>query len=483
MDRQIRHLGLVLMVLFAALFLQLNYVQVVEAHKLANDPRNGRIATRDFSRDRGSIQAADGAVLATSVPVDDAFKRLRQYPEHDLFAQVTGYFSFTYGTDGVERVYNDELTGRSVGIRKLPDVLAERVRTGNLTLTLTKSVQSVAKRSLGNRKGAVVALNPLDGSVLALWSWPSFDPNGFAAHDQNAVRQAWTAANADAAKPLLPRAYRERYFPGSTFKVVTASAVLEKAPDLLTKTYPTLSTLPLPQTAGQKLSNFGGERCGGQLPDLLRVSCNTGFAQVGLDLGATNLAQEATAFGFDARPPLDLPSVASSVFPPASSFAHDQPGLAKSAIGQQDVSATPLQMALVAAAVADGGVVMTPHVLQSIRDSEGTVVKEARPQPWTRALSPDNAAALRDMMIAVVQRGTATRAAIPGVQVAAKTGTAQTGTGLSHAWLVAFAPAAAPKVAVAVIVESQPGGDDNATGGRVAAPIAQAVMKAALGTP
>src|SRR5206468_11893856 len=141
--------------------------------------------------------------------------------------------------------------------------------------------------------------------------------------------------------PMLPRGYRERYPPGSTFKVVTSSAVFQSAPELATKSYPVLSALPLPNTNNQKLSNFGGERCGGLLPDLLRVSCNTGFAQVGLDLGATNLAQEATAFGFDARPPLDLPSVASSVFPPASSFAHDQPGLAKSAIGQQDVSATP----------------------------------------------------------------------------------------------------------------------------------------------
>jgi peptidoglycan glycosyltransferase len=175
--------------------------------------------------------------------------------------------------------------------------------------------------------------------------------------------------------------------------------------------------------------------------------------------------------------------VATSNFPPASAFARDKPALAKSAIGQQDVSAAPLQMALVAAGVANGGVVMKPHVMKEVRDNEGAVVRAWQPQPWRRAMSPGNAAELRDMMVGVVNGGTATRAAVPGVQVAAKTGTAQTTGDNSHAWLVAFAPAEAPRVAVAVIVESQPGLGDTVTGGRIAAPIAQAVLRAALGSP
>lgn len=484
MDRQIRILGIVLMGLFGALFVQLNNVQVVQAHKLASDPRNTRAILRDFSRKRGAIQTADLTVIAQSVPSTDRFKVQRVYPQKDLFADVTGYFSFTYGSEGVERQYNDDLNGRAPSIKRFFDFRRDQDPTGSLTLTLRTAVQNAARQALGNRKGAVVALNPADGSVLALWSWPSFDPNVLAAHDQKAVQQAWTALTADPNKPLLPRAYRERYFPGSTFKVVTSAAVLERAPDLAAKPYPTLSAIDLPQTNHQKLANFGNERCGGLLPQLLKVSCNTGFAQIGLDLGAEKLDDQARAFGFFDRPPLDLPAVAKSLFPETAAFAHDLPGLAKSAIGQQDVQATPLEMALVAAGVANGGTIMQPHVLKEIRDAEGNQIRQYNPQPWMPAMSPASAATLRDMMVGVVQGGTATGAAIPGVTVAAKTGTAQTGTpNSSHAWLIAFAPAEAPKVAVAVIVENQTGVGDAGTGGRVAAPIAKAVLSAALAAP
>jgi peptidoglycan glycosyltransferase len=479
MDRQIRRLGLLLAALFFLLFVQLNWLQFFHAKALANAPGNTRKVTRDFSQVRGTIQSADGVVLAQSVDTTDRFKRQRQYPEKDLFAHLTGYFSFTYGTEGLERTYNNDLAGRSLPVRNVRDLLTDRTRTGNVTITISKKLQQVARDALGNRKGAVVALNPQDGSILAMWSFPSYDPNPLAAHDQKSVQSAWKALQANADHPLLPRAYRERYAPGSTFKVVTSAAVLEKAPDLATKSYPVAREIPLPQTTS-KLTNFGGESCGGVLPDLLKVSCNTGFALIGLDLGPQKLADEAHAFGFSQAPPLDLPAVAKSIFPDASAFAQDKPALAHSAIGQRDVAATPLQMALVAAGVANGGVVMKPHLLAEVRDSEGTVVRTWNPQPWTRAMSAQSASILRDMMVGVVQGGTATRAALPGIQVAAKTGTAQTVGDNAHAWLVAFAPADQPKVAVAVIVESQPGLGDNVTGGRVAAPIAQKVLAAAL---
>lgn len=482
MDGRLRKLAVVLLVLFFILFVKLNDLQVVRADKLANAPGNTRVITRDFSQERGVIQTADGAIVAQSVPVDTAFERLRQYPEGDLFAHISGYFSFTYGSEGVERVYNADLAGRRVGIRRITDVLADRVRTGNVTLTMSKGLQQVARDALGDRRGAVVALNPVDGAVLAMWSNPSFDPNPLAAHDQKAVQGAWTALQSDAAQPLLPRAYRRSYPPGSTFKVVTAAAALERQPDLAAKAYPVLRELDLPQTDAD-LPNFGGSACGGALPDLLRVSCNTGFAEMGLDLGAEAMAGEAGDFGFNAKPPLDLPAVARSTFPDAASFRRDRPGLAKSAIGQQDVTATPLQMALVAAGVANGGVVMRPHVMADIRDSEGEVVRTYQPEQWLKAMDPQSAAALRDMMVTVVNNGTAGRAAVPGVTVAAKTGTAQTVGDNSHAWLIAFAPAEQPRVAVAVIVESQPGLGDTVTGGRIAAPIAQAVLKAALANP
>ncbi len=482
MDRQIRKVVIVLMVMFFILFAKLNDLQVVRADKLATAPGNTRAITRDFNRERGVIQTADGAIVAQSLPVDDEFERLRTYPEGALFAHISGYFSFTYGTEGVERTYNKDLAGRTAALSKPTDILSDRTRTGTVVLTLTKSLQQVAKDALGNRTGAVVALNPTDGAVLAMWSNPSFDPNPLAVHDQKAVQSSYTSLTADAGKPMLPRAFRRSYAPGSTFKVVTAAAALERRPELAMKAYPSLRQLDLPQTTTD-LPNFGGSSCGGTLPDLLRVSCNTGFAQLGLDMGAESLAGEADDFGFNQKPPLDLPATATSTFPGVDTFRQDQPALAKSAIGQQDVAATPLQMALVAAGVGNGGVIMKPHVMAEVRDSEGGVVRTYQPEQWLKAMEPQNAAALRDMMITVVNNGTASRAAVPGVQVAAKTGTAQTVGDNSHAWLLAFAPAVQPTVAVAVIVESQPGLGDTVTGGRIAAPIAQAVLKAALGTP
>lgn len=478
MNRRIRRVGITLMLLFGALFVQLNYLQVVQADRLANDPRNTRVAVRDFSQPRGDIQSADGALLARSVPSGGVFELQREYPEGELFGHVTGYFSFTFGSAGVERAYNDELAGRDFELRRLSDILTERTRTGTVTLTITKRLQEAARAALGDRRGSVVALDPATGDVLALWSFPSFDPTPLAAHDQKTVRQAWERLNDDPAKPLLARSYRERYFPGSTFKVVTAAAALERRPDLAAKVYPVLRELDLPRT-DRNLPNFGGGSCGGALPALLLVSCNTGFGQMGLDLGAEALFAEAEDFGFNDSPPFDLPAV-TSTFPGVSSFTRNEPALAQSAIGQRDVAASPLAMALVAAGVANGGVIMRPHVMSEVRDDEGHVVRTYEPAPWRQAMAPEAAGSLRDAMVQVVERGTGRRAAVPGTSVAGKTGTAQTEGDNAHAWFIGFAPADSPRVAVAVIVESQPGLGDEVTGGRVAAPIAQAVMQAAL---
>lgn len=481
MNTQIRRLGVVLLVLFSALFVQLNYLQVIHAHSLNNNPVNSRAVVRDFVQPRGVIQTSDGAVLAQSVPSNDAFKLQRQYPLASLFAHVTGYFSFTYGSEGAERQFNDELTGQGSASSFNPrDLLVKRNKTRNVTLTLSRNLQQVATDALGPRKGSVVALDPRNGAVLAMVDYPSYDPAAFASHDQDAVRQAWTDLNADENKPLLPRTYRERYFPGSSFKVVTAATALATGTATTTMpVYPNLVELPLPNAGGQTLRNFGGSSCGGALPQALQVSCNTAFAQLGLDLGPQKLVAGAEAFGFNKVPPLDLPFGASSTFPPVSAFDRDKPALAKSAIGQQDVAATPLQMALVAAGIANNGVIMTPHVLAEVRDAEGSVVDKYEPKPWLTAVPPDVARTTRDMMVGVVTGGSGTRAQIPGVTVAGKTGTAQTGLDKSHVWFIAFAPAEAPRVAVAVMLENQPSSNE-ATGGALAAPIAQAVMRAAL---
>ena len=477
MDVQIRRLGIALLALFVLLFAQLNNLQFRQASRLSNDPRNTRAIVIDFSRERGRILAADGTVLADSVPTDDTFKRLRRYPEGPLYAPVLGYFSFNYGSDGAERAFSSELAGRKVTINNLDDLLSATPQTNDVTLTIQPAVQKAAAAALGNRRGAVVALDPQTGAVLAMVSFPTFDPNALAAHDLKAVQRAWSAYQADPGKPMLPRPYRERYSPGSTFKVVTASAAVGSRPDLAAKSYPTLRTLDLRGT-NRDLPNFGGSTCGGALPDLMRVSCNTGFGQLGLDLGGRALRDEALSFGWDERPPLDLPAPAISGFPELSEL-RSQPQIATSAIGQLDVTATPLQMAMVSAAVANGGTIVEPHVLSRVTDMQGQVVRTAETKAWKQPMTAQDAARVKDMMVGVVQRGTAGRAAVPGVIVGAKTGTAQTTGNNAHAWITAFAPAEDPRVAVAVIVESQPGVTE-ATGGSVAAPIAQAVMSAAL---
>lgn len=486
MNRQIRRLGVGLIVCYVALFGALNWLQVVRADELNNDPRNTRPVVAAFSRDRGTIRTADGVAVARSVPVDTRFERLRTYPTGNLFAHVVGYFSFLYGTDGVERQYDDELAGRTARqqLQGLADLFAPRSRTADVTLTLRADVQQVARDALGEREGAVVALDPRTGAVLALWSWPSFDPNPLAGHDLDAARLARTLYLLDSRNPLRAASYRDRYFPGSTFKVVTAGAGLESGTVTAeAPVYPVERSWTPPQTT-RPISNFGGSSCGGNLLEILRVSCNTAFARMGVDLGAQRMVTAAEAFGFNAEVPIDLPRPVRSVYPPVEAFTDDIPKLAQTAFGQNDVQATPLQMAMVAAAVANGGTILRPHVMGEIRDDEGTVLERTTPQVWRTPLSPASAAVLRDAMVGVVASGTGQAARIPGVTVGGKTGTAQLGTDppSSHAWFIGFAPAEQPRVAVAVLVEAQPGVSE-ITGGRVAAPIARTVMEAVLATP
>ena len=469
-----------MLILYGALFLQLNVVQVLRADQYNDNPANVRAVKRDFDRPRGQIVSADGSVLARSTPDPGEFKYRREYPEHDLFGQVTGYFSFTYGSEGVEKTYNSDLTGRKAdSVESLIDLLVDEERTNDVILTVDKRVQQVARDALGERRGSVVALDVRDGSVLALWSFPSYDPEGISQPNQADAQSAWRLLNLDASKPLLPRTYRETFFPGSTFKVVTASAGLSSGkvtPDQ--PDYPREKEFVPPHTT-RPLRNFGGETCGGKLLDVLRVSCNTAFAHMGLDIGAESLVQTAHSFGFGDKPPLDLPSIARSPIADADFFKTNVPLIAQTAIGQNTVAATPLQMALVAAGIANDGEIMTPHVLKEVRDDEGTVVRRFRSSRWKTAVAPDVARTMRDAMRLVVESGTATRLAVPGVPTAGKTGTAQIGNGQSHAWIIGFAPADAPRVAIAVIVEAQ-SGNTEATGGRVAAPIGQKVLEAAL---
>ena len=488
MNRQIRLLGAGLMVLFVALFVNLNYLQIVHASSLDSNPLNGTAVVKEYTAQRGNIISADGVTLATSVPSNDSFKYQRRYPTGALFEQITGYFSFTYGSDGAERSYDKVLTGKKspfrlpTSVQGLKNLLTNNNASQSLTLTVLDKVQTVAQQQLAGRQGSVVALNPKTGGIIAMYSNPSFDPNQLAGHNLQQVQAAYKQIEATPGGVLAPAGYRQSWFPGSSFKIVTSAAVYDHQPQLATQVQPTLNALKLPQTNLQ-LHFFWGEVCGGYLMQLFSVSCDTGFGQLGLDLGPNNLYDEAHSFGFDQTPPIDLPFAIKSNFPPAASFAQQLPTLAYSAIGQEDVQATPLEMALVAGGIANGGVIMTPHVLSQVTNSQNQTVETYNPTPWVTATSPQTAGQVTSLMVSVVNspQGTGTGAAIPGVTVAGKTGTAQTGTGKTDDWFVAFAPAENPQIAVSVVLPNQ-GGSNDYTGGAVAAPIAKAVIEAYLAT-
>jgi len=489
MNTQIRRLGIGLLACYVALFVMLNWIQVFNKDTLDNHPLNTLKVKQQFNKPRGTITSADGALLAESVDVPDArqFPLQRHYPEGELFAHLTGYYSFDHGSSGLERQYDPELTGQTIGqqIRGFADLLNPRAQVGNLTLTVRKDLQQVAKDALGERNGSVVALDPRTGEVLAFWSYPSFDPNLVSSLDSKVSNFAWGSYNADTAKPLLAHQYQETYFPGSTFKVVTGSTGLETGTVTVDNpSYPVATSYTPPQT-NKAISNFGGEACGGTLFNILRVSCNSAFAQMGTEtIGPDKMIHGAESFGFNSRPPIDLPAPVESFFP--TSFKDDLPALAQSSIGQRDVQASPLQMALVAAAIANGGRTMKPHVVREVRDSEGRVIQRGSISQWLQPLSVDSAQTMRQAMLGVVANGTAVAMKIPGYEVGAKTGTAQLGTDppRSHTWVIGFAgpPGGAPEIAIAVVVLDQPGASES-TGGRVAAPIAKQVIQAYLAKP
>ena len=488
MSKQIRNLGVFLVLCYAALFVQVNRLTVLEAEQLQDKPENTRSVVRDFSSPRGDIVTADDVVIATSTPTDDRFRFQREYPRGDLFGHITGYFAFELGDAGVEAEYNGYLTGDDIGLSldRLGDLFVDRDVVGDVILSMREDVQQTARDGLGGNEGSVVALDPRNGEIIAMWSNPSFDPNALATHDFDEAEAASEVLNDDPERPTRSRAFRERFFPGSTFKIVTATAGIERGGVTPEDPEYEVTTSYQPPRGGRPIPNFGGASCGGRLFDVLQQSCNTSFAQMGVDTGGTALQETAQGFGFDSEVPFDVPGGVASSVPEA--VVNDPPLLAQAAIGQNEVQATPLQMALVAAAVANDGQVMEPHVMREIRDDQGDKVREYDPEVWRTAMSPTTAGTLRAAMESVVSDGTADRLdeGLDSFVVGGKTGTAQLGTDppSSHAWIIGFAgpPGETPHVAVAVIVQGQPGASEQ-TGGRVAAPIAAAVMQQALAPP
>lgn len=488
MNRPIRRVGYAVTVLILLLVAQLTYLQVVDANNLANDPNNVRKQLKDYNRARGDILTADGQLVATSIPTTGDFKYLRQYPQVGLFAHVAGYQSFVnlVGSSGVEQSYNEVLTGQdtTLALRNFGNALSGKADTNDVVLSLTEAAQQAAASALRGQRGSVVALDVRTGAVLAMYSNPTYNPNGLSVHSTQVVQNTFNAINSGD-KAALQRAYRDRYSPGSTFKVVTSKSAIEAGltgPD--DRVFDNEDGFEIPGTS-TILRNFGGEGnpCGGTLRESLINSCNATFARLGYELG-DQFPPAMQQCGIESAPPIDLsPPAEKSVGPLVGA---DKARFALAGIGQGDVFTTPLQMALIAEGIANNGVIREPHVVQEIRNSRGQTVRTTPTEDWTTCMQPTTAAALTSMMVDVVNEGTGNAASLAdeGIQVAGKTGTAQTGIeGESpHAWFIAFAPANAPRYAVAVIIEH--GGDfgSEATGGEVAAPVAKQMFQNLLAT-
>jgi peptidoglycan glycosyltransferase len=494
-NRPIRILAVGCLVLFVALLGNATYVQYWEADKLSSlsaHPDNVRVRDAEFSRQRGAILVR-GRAIAESNKSHDQYKYQRVYPRGRQYAHITGFFSRDWGITGIESSENSILSGSddALFVTRVVDLVDNQSpKGGNVLLTIDPAAQKAAYdgvRALGNRvQAAVVALQPSTGKILAMVSSPTYNPNKLASHDFSSVGKAKQRLEADKLSPLDNRAIETVLPPGSTFKLVTAAAALETGkynPDTLV---PGGSRLDLPQTSNT-LPNENGVSCGGSkitLTRALMVSCNVAFGSIGLDLGPQKLRREAQKFGFGKTYFHDLDDAITRQA--VSQFPKDAAGplAAYSAIGQYDVRATPLQMALVAAGIANGGMVRKPYLVDEIQSPNVKVLEKTQPQylPDQPAMSPASARELTRMMVAVVDGGTGTTAQIPGVEVAGKTGTAQSAPDRPpYAWFVSFAPAQNPQVAVAVLVQDAGVARDAISGSGLAAPIAKSVMEAVIG--
>ncbi|MFW6773237.1 peptidoglycan D,D-transpeptidase FtsI family protein [Nocardioides sp. CPCC 205120] len=484
MNKPIRTVGVFCLLLFVALLAQATNLQFFRAESLNDRAGNGRVLEARFAAQRGSIVAGDLAI-AESVPVDDRYRFQRQYPVPLPYAHLTGWFY--YGNQTIlERSENAVLSGDdpSLFVNQLGDIVANRDPAGsNVGLTIDPDVQQVAYEELlelgEDVQGAVVALEPSTGRILASVSLPSFDPNDLALRDVAQVDANYQALQDAEDDPLQNRAIGTTLPPGSTFKLVTAAAALEADPDLdVDSQVPGGDSYTLPGTR-TSIGN-GGRSCGTDtipFTQALEQSCNTTFLRMAVDVGQEQMTETAEAFGFNAVELEDLPGAVESAYPDNAS----DDLLAKSGIGQQDVRATPLQMAMVAATIANDGVPMRPYVVDQITSPDLEVLSRTDPEELDRATSERTASVLREMMVNTVEDGTAGPARIDGVEVGGKTGTAENCDGCRpYAWFVSYAERDGEQVAVAVMLQDVSATGDIA-GGRLGGPIAKAVMEQALG--
>lgn len=491
MNKRIRRLAAVLLACYLVLFVQLNILQIGKEKQLNADPRNNRQTIRDFNRPRGPIVTADGVVVARTVPTPAGadYKYQREYPTGDLFSNITGYYTYSFGSTQLEKTQGPVLTGTTSDqeLRALPNVLKGGDNTGSVQLSLRADVQQIALAALGDREGSVVVMDPITGAVIAMVSNPRFDANQVADHDSAKVEAVLAFLNKYPGKPLLANAYQERYMPGSAFKVITTAIALENGVISLDRTFDNESEFIPPQTS-DPIQNYGGKVCGGTMTEVFFRSCNIPFARMALELGPQRMVDGTKAWGIGEKVPIDLPASASSTFGEVVDFTDQLPLLAIGGFGQGSDAMVPLHMAMVASTVANGGTMMKPHVVARTLDHNGGVLSTTQPEPWKTPITTTTSDTLRSLMIEVVNQGTGKPMQLDnGIQAAAKTGTAQlnpTGPERSNAWIIGFAPAEAPKYAIAVVLKGGPNDEISAsTGGKLAGPIAKKVLDYLFATP
>jgi peptidoglycan glycosyltransferase len=476
MINSLRITGAFVLVLFISLFLSTSVVQVLASRTIADDDRNVRNLYESFSAERGQIYAGNEPV-ALSVPVDNQFKFLRTYPQAELYAPVVGYYTLNQGNAGIESALNALLTGQSSSqfmeqVNAL--VTGSTPRGATVVLSIDHELQQIAADALGERAGSVVAIEPSTGRVLAMVSTPSFDPNRLATHSSSEVLSYYQSVEADSTKPLSNRAIAgDQYFPGSVFKLLVPAAALESRGFSAESEFENLPEIQLPLSTAI-VTNSGGRLCGlGEtvtIETALVLSCNVPFAELGLALGEGAIGDMADRFGFEAT--LEIPL---AVTPSRYPRGMDQAQLMLSSFGQYDVRVTPLQVAMISAAIANDGQLMTPQLVDEVLANDLRVLDEFEPSVYSTPMSKRTANELRRIMVEGVQNGVASQGQVTGIPVAGKTGTAETGIDDGRSfWFTGFAPANDPKIAVAVVVE---GDAADGTGNSVAGPIARAVLE------
>ncbi|SHN46799.1 peptidoglycan D,D-transpeptidase FtsI family protein [Cryptosporangium aurantiacum] len=477
MNAPLRRVAIAVFVLFALLFVNLNYVQVVKGDDYRTSDLNERVRISSYERPRGLIMVEDTAI-AQSVETDGRYKYQRKYPQGELYSHVTGYQSMIYGNSELEAAENEDLSGESdkLFVRRITDMITGKKSKGaNVILTLDKEVQATTADALQGEKGAAIALDPKTGEILSLVSNPAYDPNPFAAHTDQPQKDAWKQLNGDSVnKPLLNRALRQTYPPGSTFKVIMASALVDKG-------YSADSDVeaPLRYTAPQTtkyIENYNGSPCGDGTVTLeyaLQQSCNTVFSKLGVEeIGAEGIKEKAKEFGFgeEMKVPTDVAASETGEIP-------DPPAIAQSSIGQRDVRMTPLQGAMIAAAVANNGKLMTPFLVKKVESADYTTLSTTREKTLSTPLSESAAGEVQKMMRAVVQNGTGTKAQVDGADVGGKTGTAEDGNERQdHAWFIGYAIVGGePVAAVAVVLENA--GKSSSSSAEIAGTIMKSIIE------